>query len=110
MGSTTFRRADIVRGFDPDACFYIAKADHIRRREDGDPATDPPPELVIEIDTSSPSLNKLPIYAAVGVPEVWRYDGRQVSLLKLTDGEYEASDTHGLPQLFSLNLLRRARP
>lgn len=78
VGSTTFRRQDLARGFEPDACFYIAHAAHMRQREDVDLTVDPPPDLVIEIDITSTSLNKMPIFAALGVPEVWRYGGQQV--------------------------------
>jgi Uma2 family endonuclease len=87
-GSTTFRRQDLARGFEPDACFYVAHAARMRQREDIDLTVDPPPDLVIEVDITSPSLNKMPIFAALGVPEVWRYDGRQVSIFVLGAGEY----------------------
>jgi Uma2 family endonuclease len=50
---------------------------------------DPPPDLVIEVDVTSPSLNKLPIYAALGVPEVWLYKGRQVMFHRLIGNRYE---------------------
>ena len=60
----------------------------MRQREDIDLTVDPPPDLVIEVDITSPSLNKMPIFAALGVPEVWRYDGRQVSIFILGAGEY----------------------
>ncbi len=61
VGSTTFLRADSARGFEPDACFYITtKADSIRRKEEVDLATDPPPDLVIEIDLSSPYPQQTP--------------------------------------------------
>ena len=90
-GSTTFRRADLARGFEPDACFYIANADYIRQKEEVDLAEDPAPDLVIEIDISSPSLEKLPIYAAVGVPEIWRYDGTSSIIFQLQEGAYQES-------------------
>ena len=89
-GSTTFRREDLARGFEPDACFYFKDAEYIRRKDEIDVTIDPPPELVIEIDITSPSLNKFPIFAAIGVAEVWRYDGSggQVSIFRLSGGEY----------------------
>jgi len=89
-GSTTFRREDLERGFEPDACFYFKDAEYIRRKDEIDVTIDPPPELVIEIDITSPSLNKFPIFAAIGVAEVWRYDGSggQVSIFRLSGGEY----------------------
>ena len=72
FGSMTFKREDLAQGFEPDVTFYFASEPVVRGRDRIDPAVDPPPDLVIEIDVSRHSLNKLPIYAAFGVPEVWR--------------------------------------
>jgi len=88
LGSTTFRREDLERGFEPDSCFYIQNEEQIRGKDRIDLAVDPPPDLVIEIDITSPSLNKLPIYAQMGVPEVWRYDGERMTILVLEDSGY----------------------
>ena len=88
LGSTTFTREDLNKGFEPDSCFYIQNEARVRGKDEIDLAVDPPPDLVIEIDITSPSLNKFPIYAQVGVPEVWRYDGRQVQMFALATGEY----------------------
>ena len=88
LGSTTFTREDLEKGFEPDSCFYIQNEARVRGKEEIDLAIDPPPDLVIEIDITSPSLNKFPIYARIGVPEVWRYDGRQVQMFALANGEY----------------------
>jgi Uma2 family endonuclease len=71
FGSTTFRRADLHRGFEPDACFYIRQEPHVRGKREIRLPVDPPPDLIIEIDISSPSLDKLPLFATLGVPEVW---------------------------------------
>ncbi len=61
---------------------------------------DPPPDLVIEIDVTSPSLPRSPIFAAVGVPEVWRYDGSRVQFFKLDGGQYvEVEHSLALPPL-----------
>ena len=68
-------------------------------------SVDPPPDLVIEIDITSPSLNKLPIYAAVGVPEVWRFDGRRVIILTLVGDAYtEREDSVVVPHVTSSQL------
>jgi Uma2 family endonuclease len=75
-GSTTFRRHDLARGFEPDACFYLDHADAIAPDRPLGLAVDPPPDLVIEVDITRSSLDKFPIYAALGVPEVWRYTER----------------------------------
>lgn len=92
LGSTTFRREDLERGFEPDSCFYIANEEAVREKDTIDLRVDPPPDLVIELDITSPSLNKLPIYAHIGVPEVWRYDGERLDILLLEGGRYMASE------------------
>ncbi|GMR22969.1 MAG: Uma2 family endonuclease [Acidobacteriota bacterium] len=87
-GSTTFRRVDLDRGFEPDSCFYISNAECVLGKRTVNLPHDPPPDLVIEIDITSLSVAKLPIYARVGVPEVWRYDGDTLEIHKLERGEY----------------------
>jgi Uma2 family endonuclease len=75
-GSTTFRRECEEAGKEPDTCFYFVNEPRIRDKDDIDLADDPPPDLAIEVDDSRNSERKLPIYAALGVPEVWRYDAQ----------------------------------
>lgn len=102
LGSTTFNREDLERGFEPDSCFYIQNEEQVRGKNRIDLSFDPPPELVIEIDITSPSINKLPIYAGLGVTEVWRYDGGRLEILKLEDDGYvEVSESTALPSLTS---------
>ncbi len=91
-GSTTFKRADLARGFEPDSCFYIQHEEQISGKAEIDLSVDPPPDLVIEIDITNPSLNKFPIYARVGIPEVWRYDGTKVFFFIVEGGEYKEAD------------------
>lgn len=95
VGSTTFHREDLAKGFEPDACFYIQRAEQVAGKKRIDLTEDPPPDLVIEIDITSPSLDKFPIYAQIGVPEVWRYEGQTLSVLKREGQTYtlvEASE------------------
>ena len=92
LGSTTFRREEIERGFEPDSCFYIQHAARVRGKKRIDLTTDPPPDLVIEVDITSPSLDKFPIFAQVGVPEVWRFDGNKLTILGLAEGAYRGRD------------------
>src|ERR671913_725163 len=87
-GSTTFDREDLGRGFEPDACFYVRDAERIRGKPRIDLSLDPPPDLVIEVDITSPSLDKFPIYARLGVHEVWRYDGTRAAIFLLKDDMY----------------------
>ncbi len=102
LGSTTFTREDLGRGFEPDTCFYIQNAMCVKGKEEIDLTVDPPPDLVIEVDITHPSLDKLPIYAAVGVPEVWRYDGQQVTISNLQDKTYQSqAESKAFPGLTS---------
>jgi Uma2 family endonuclease len=89
-GSTTFTREGLRRGFEPDTCFYVQNVERVWGKTQLDLAVDPPPDVVVEIDMTHPSLNKLPIYAAVGVPEIWRYNGQALTLLKLEGDTYHA--------------------
>lgn len=99
-GSTTFRREDLRRGFEPDGCFYIQHERRIRGTSRIDLTVDPPPDLVIEVDITSPSLDKLPIYAEIGVPEVWRHDGEKLTIYWLEDEQYaEVAASRVLPPL-----------
>jgi Uma2 family endonuclease len=98
LGSTTFKREDLARGFEPDSCFYIHNAARIRGKDRIDLRTDPPPDLVIEIDITHSSLDKLPIYAQLGVSEVWRYNGQALRILVLDSGVYhERAGSLALP-------------
>jgi Uma2 family endonuclease len=102
-----FKREELGRGFEPDSCFYIQNAERIRGTEEIDLTADPPPDLVIEIDITSSSLNKFPVFAALGVPEVWRYDGARVSIFRLETGAYrEQTESAMLPKVTSEVLTR----
>ena len=93
LGSTTFGREDLERGFEPDACFYLAHADAVPLTRPLDLTIDPAPDLIIEVAISRSSLDKLPVYAALGVPEVWRYRNGSVEIRCLTAEGYRLVDT-----------------
>ena len=100
LGSTTFKRKDVSQGFEPDACFYIQSVARLRGRRELDLLVDPPPDLIIEIDVTTDSMKKLGIYGALGVPEVWRYDGTRLMILVLEGGSYvERAASPALPIL-----------
>ena len=91
QGSATFNKESLDRGLEPDECHYIQNESKIRGRDDVDLSVDPPPDLAVEIDITSSSINRLEIYAALGVPEVWRYDGNVLQVYVLgSDGSYNA--------------------
>ncbi len=92
LGSATFQRQGVGRGVEPDECYYLANVDRLDDEDKIDLEVVPPPDLVIEVEISSPLLDKLAIYAGLGVPELWRYDGRDLTLLLLQpDGSYTMS-------------------
>lgn len=94
LGSTTFRYSGWLQGLEPDACFYIQNAARITGVRRFDPAVPPPPpDIAVEIDITSESLNRLPTYRNLGVPEIWRHDGEKLEFLHLTESGYVSSST-----------------
>ncbi len=105
LGSTTFKRQALARGVEPDSCFYIQNIDQVRGKRDVNLTVDPPPDLVIEVDVTNPSVPKLPIYAEFGVPEIWRYDGSAMRILILDAGTcVEAVHSRVLPGVSAIDL------
>ncbi len=90
----TLRRPDLERGIEPDKLYHFGEnAPKVRGKWDLDLTVDPPPDLVIEADVTSSSVPRLPIYAAIGIPEVWRLDGEDLHFLHLQpDGTYQPRD------------------
>jgi Uma2 family endonuclease len=94
LGSTTYKRRLVDKGLEPDECYYIANAGKLGDRDRPDLDIDPPPDLAIEIEITSSLLDKLEIYAGIGVPELWRFDGEELAVLLLQpDGSYSPSET-----------------
>ncbi|PHJ68400.1 hypothetical protein VF14_28825 [Nostoc linckia z18] len=87
LGSTTFKRPELS-GAEPDECFYIENINAIKGKKRIDLAQDPPPDLVVEIDITSSSINRFQVYADMGVPEIWRYDGKDFSINVLQNQKY----------------------
>lgn len=91
-GSTTWRRKAKEAGAEPDNSFYIQNERLVRGRVDINLDQDPPPDLVLEIDYTSKSLDRMPIYDRLGVPELWRYDENVLRIYQLEAGEYKEID------------------
>jgi Uma2 family endonuclease len=92
-GSTTFDREDVNHALEPDQCYYLGNEARVRHKDDIDLTIDPPPDLAIEIEVSRSAINRLAIYAAFRVSEVWRCDGETIKSYHLgADGEYVESD------------------
>ena len=91
VGSTTLKLKSLAKGVEPDESFYVQNAPRVIGRLELNLNTDPPPDVVVEIDMTNESLDKFAIYAALGVPEIWRYDGRHTHFYKLVDEAYEVT-------------------
>ncbi len=107
-GSNTLRRRRFLRGLEPDKCYWIVNEPLVRGKEEIDLRTDPPPDLAIEIDITHSSLNRMGIYAALRIPEVWRFDGLSLTFHILgNDGKYQQKSSSRLfPFLKSDDLVR----
>ena len=110
--TTTFCRQDLDRGLEPDNCYWIANEARVREREQIDLTIDPPPDLALEVDVTSAWVPKLPIYQALGVPEVWRWANENVEFVALdADGAYQPTAASiclpGFPRELMIELLRR---
>jgi Uma2 family endonuclease len=93
-GSTTLKLELKQRGAEPDECYYVANEPRMRGHENYDPASDPPPDLVIEVDISRNSLSKFNIYADFGVPEIWTYEDEALRVYRLLDDRAYARQDH----------------
>ncbi len=93
LGSTTWKREIKKAGVEPDNCFYFQNEPKIRGKLEFDLNQDPPPDLALEIDLTSKSLSRFPIYARLGVPEIWCYDSGDVTIYQLQNQEYIQVET-----------------
>ncbi|WP_009629993.1 Uma2 family endonuclease [Synechocystis sp. PCC 7509] len=92
LGSTTFQRPELS-GAEPDECFYFRNIALVRGKKRLDLTVDPGPDLVIEIDITSSSPNRLQVYADLGVAEIWVYNGELLMVEQLQNGAYCKSQT-----------------
>ena len=99
-GSTTWRRQVKQAGLEPDNCFYFQNAARIRGKLAFDLTQDPSPDLALEIDITSKSLNRFPIYARLGIPEIWCYDNGVINIYLLQQNQYvQAERSQVFPSL-----------
>jgi Uma2 family endonuclease len=91
MRSTTINRQDLDRGAEPDCAYYIQNQPKVAGKTI-DFTQDPPPDLVVEVDITHTDMDKNQIYASMGVPEFWRYNGRELKIYKLEQNTYLECD------------------
>jgi Uma2 family endonuclease len=92
LGSTTIARKELKRGLEPDECYYIGREALVRRKMEFNFRKDPPPDLAVEVDVSRSSISRQRVYAALGIPEVWRFDGKLHVLHLQANGQYAERD------------------
>ena len=92
-GSTTWKREVRLAGIEPDNCFYFQNEAKIRGRLEFNLNQDPPPDLALEIDMTHKSLNRFPIYARLGIPEIWCYDSGELKIYQLQQETYREVET-----------------
>jgi Uma2 family endonuclease len=95
LGSTRFDQESADQGVEPDSCFYIQNADRVDPM-DTQPPQDFPPDLVVEVDITSSSRSRLPIYQAMGVPEIWCYKRDSLTILRWDAAGYQTCETSGV--------------
>ena len=100
FGHTTWKHPGLEKGVEVDACYCIRDPQRGARRESSGLGPDSPPDIAVEIDVTSGSLKKFPIYAALSVPEIWWYDGTSFRFYQLVEAAYvETTNSHFLPKL-----------
>jgi Uma2 family endonuclease len=104
-GSTTLRRRRKRRGLEPDNCYWIASTPLLQGKRHLDLRVDPPPDLAVEVDVTSSSIDRMSIYAALGVPEIWRFSTSGITFHLLEAGTYQIRpNSLSFPQLASVDL------
>lgn len=92
-GSMTLMRDDLEKGGEPDSSYYIQNELLVRDKANIDLATDPPPDIVLEVEYSRSKIDKLSLYALMGIPEFWRYNGTVLKIYILDDDQYKEVET-----------------
>jgi len=92
LGSTTLNREDLDRGAEPDNAYYIQNQPLVAGKTI-DLQIDPPPDLVVEVDITHTDIDKLSLYANLGIPEFWRYNGRVWRIYQLDNEVYREVET-----------------
>ena len=105
FGSATIKAEGKGKGAEPDLCYYVQSAAEIGNKIRLDFGSDPPPDIVVEVDLLHDSMSKFPIFAKFGIPEIWRYNGEAVTMYSLEQGRYvEIAASNSIP-LFTVAIL-----
>ena len=89
VASVTVKRSDLKKAYEADESYYVTNIDRVLAKEELDFEVDPTPDLVIEVELTSSAIDKLELFAAMQVREVWRHDGTSVQFYRLSGNRYE---------------------
>ena len=92
LGSSTWLRPEMWKGLESDECYSIQNESRVRGTDQIDLATDPPPDLAVEVQVSHQAVDRLALYAAMGVPEIWHFRRDRVHMLALREGKYDPTE------------------
>jgi Uma2 family endonuclease len=102
VASVTVKRSDLKKAYEADESYYLTNLDKVLAKEELDFEVDPPPDLVIEVELTFSAIDKLELFAAMQVREVWRHVGRSVQFYRLSSSRYECiAESTELPGLSS---------
>lgn len=104
LGSLTLKSNQHKQAVEPDSCYYLQNEPLVRNKQNIDLTIDPPPDLALEIDLTNSSIDKLPIYASLKVPEVWLYDGKKLRVFRLEENNNNYQALNQSPTFPWLNL------
>ena len=106
-GSMTFQREDLERGFEPDESWWIEHEREVRGQAEFDFQKDPPPDLAVEVEITSSLVDRIGLYASLGIRELWRFDGQTLRFCRLQEsGQYDDSQqSHAFPFLAPVDLM-----
>ncbi|XZE20367.1 Uma2 family endonuclease [Pirellulaceae bacterium SH449] len=90
VASMTVKHSGLSKGFEPDESYYVTHAAQVLGKKDMDFEVDPPPDLIVEVELTSSAIKKMDLFAAMKVPEVWRHDGKNLSMYRLVDNQYQS--------------------
>lgn len=100
FGSTTWRKNELFKGLEADECYYIRNHRLVSLRAEVELGREPPPDLAIEVVVHHGDVNKMAIYAALGIGEVWYWHNGELLAYVLEGGQYVAREmSWNLPML-----------
>ncbi|MFN7892168.1 MAG: Uma2 family endonuclease [Pirellula sp.] len=93
VASVTVKRSDLKKAYEADESYYVTSIDQVLAKEELDFEVDPAPDLVVEVELTSSAIEKMELFAAMQVREVWRHDGTSVQFYRWLNGRYNLIPT-----------------